>query len=205
MSLERKRLMKKKKPAFTRQETHKKLRIRNKPQWRKPKGLQSKMRLSKAGKKPTVKPGYRTPVAYRGMNLKGQKLIPIQNIADLEKLDKESLGIVNSSVGKRKLLLIIEAAAKKNVLLSLGSKKVESITKELEERKEKRKKLHQRRSKKIVKEEKKKEEKVAEKKEEKTEKSTDKKETKKENIIDDKKEKARLEEEKKLIKKGAQE
>ena len=51
--------MKKKKPKFIRQDAHKKGRLAKK--WRKPKGLQSKMRLCKKGYRKRISKGYKSP------------------------------------------------------------------------------------------------------------------------------------------------
>ena len=53
------RLMKLKRPEFVRQESWRYVRL--KPNWRRPRGKDSKMRLQRSGWPPLVKIGYRTP------------------------------------------------------------------------------------------------------------------------------------------------
>ena len=57
--LELKKKIKKKKPNFTRQETHKKSKLKKK--WRRPKGIQSKLRLNKRA----IKRGFQKAMALQ--------------------------------------------------------------------------------------------------------------------------------------------
>ena len=98
----RKRI-KSKKPTFTRQDAHKIKGISN--TWRRPKGLQSKVRLSKKGYVRKPSQGFRSPNLVRGLNNKGLKEVLISNIKDFSSMDKNSVAVISSTVGKKKKLL----------------------------------------------------------------------------------------------------
>ena len=97
--------LKKKMPDFTRTDSHKKQRLGKK--WRKPKGIQNKMRKNIKGYKRSVSPGYRTPKQVRGMESDGKKAILVSNISDLEKVSKGQKALISSGVGARKKMDII--------------------------------------------------------------------------------------------------
>jgi large subunit ribosomal protein L32e len=163
---------------FVRRDAHKKKRISN--TWRKPKGLQNKMRLQTRGHSKNVKPGYiKQP--------KGQKIIDIYNKEQLKGLDPKLHSVVIAKVSKRKKLEIIEEAEKLkltivNLNLKLYKEKAEEF---LKARKEAAKKKQERDAKKKV-AEKKTEEKEEEKKEEKKEELSDEEKKKKEKAEKDK-------------------
>ncbi len=174
--------------SFIRQDAHKKKRLAK--TWRKPKGIQSKMRLGKKGYPKVVKTGYGTKNRH---SLERKSVVLITNVGMLEKFPENSVGIVSGKIGGKKKITIIETAKEKNiVLVNANENTLKIINEKLAKRKEDKKK-------KI--EAKKKEEKKKEpEKGEETPKTEEKKvpEEKKE---DDNKE--RREKEKALIKKGA--
>jgi len=190
---------KKKKPTFIRQDAHKIKRLGQK--WRKPKGLQSKMRLSKKSYPTTVKPGYGSPCAVRGMTRDGLFPVDIANVADLAKVEKGMVGIIKRSVGNRKRAMIIKAALEKKVALTNGSEeRVSKIEAGMKERQEAKKKKSAKKVE-VAKEDTEEKAKPAEKKEEATEEKT--KPSEKTEEIDDKKKADKKEKDKLLIKKGA--
>ena len=101
--------MKANKPKFIRQDAHKKARLTAK--WRKPKGLQSKMRLKKAGYRRCVDVGYGTPLAIRGVGSKGLIPVFVCNISDLTKVEEGSGAIISAKVGQKKRMEIMKKAA----------------------------------------------------------------------------------------------
>lgn len=112
--LEVRKGIKKKKPDFTRTDSHKKKRVGIK--WRKPKGIQNKMRLGKRGYRRCVSMGYRSPVSVRGLSKEGLKPILVYSLNDLKKINKESEGIVlANSVGMRKKKMMVEQASKDGI------------------------------------------------------------------------------------------
>jgi len=105
------RLMKLKRPEFVRQESWRYVRL--KPNWRRPRGKDSKMRLQRSGWPPLVKIGYRTPKKYRGLHPSGYKEVLVYRPEDLLGLDPETHAVrIAGSVGMRKRMKIVEEAEK---------------------------------------------------------------------------------------------
>ena len=105
------RELKLKRPEFVRQESWRYVRV--KPNWRRPKGKDSKMRLQVKGWPPLVKIGYRTPKDYRNLHPSGYKEVLVYRPEDFQGLNPEIHAIrIASSVGMRKKLLIVEEARK---------------------------------------------------------------------------------------------
>ncbi|MEM1994258.1 MAG: 50S ribosomal protein L32e [Nitrososphaerales archaeon] len=98
-----------KRPKFVRQESWRYNRL--KPSWRKPKGIDSKMRLQVKGWPKIVKIGYRGPAAVRGLHPSGYRDILIYNPSDLESLNPETdAARIASTVGAKKRLEIMAKA-----------------------------------------------------------------------------------------------
>ena len=98
-----------KKPKFRKEGIRylKRIRVR----WRKPRGLDSKIRKKEKskGKYPNV--GYRAPRELRGLHPCGLKEVYVQNIKDLEKVDPKVNAIrLAATTGKRKRLIIVKKA-----------------------------------------------------------------------------------------------
>lgn len=105
------RELKLRRPEFVRQESWRYVRV--KPNWRKPRGKDSKMRLQVKGWPPLVKIGYGTPRQYRGLHPSGYKEVLVYRPEDLQGLDPEVHAVrIAGSVGLRKRLLILEEAQK---------------------------------------------------------------------------------------------
>ena len=99
--MEIKKDMKKRKPKFMAQDAHKKSRV--KPRWRKPRGLDSKMRKQLKGYRRVVKQGYMTPADVKDYNKKhGLKIVNVETIKDLENIDIKEQGIIISLLLVRK-------------------------------------------------------------------------------------------------------
>ena len=117
--LKLRKVIKSKKPNFVRQDSVLKG-IANK--WRKPKGLQSKLRLKKAGHMKTPSPGYRSPKKVRFLDPNGLTPILIKNIHDLDKIKENNSAILSSTLGLRKKLQILEKIKESKIkLLNLGN------------------------------------------------------------------------------------
>jgi large subunit ribosomal protein L32e len=96
-------------PKFVRQESWRYIRLAE--NWRKPKGIDNKMRKQVSGVPPLVKVGYRGPKKARGLHPSGYKDKLIHNIRDLEKLDpKTDAARIGHSVGQRKRIDIVNKA-----------------------------------------------------------------------------------------------
>ncbi len=97
------------KPAFRRQDYHKKKRTPE--SWRRPRGNLSKQRRGIKGKGDTVEAGYRTPEAVRGLHPSGFEEVRVHNADDLEGVDGDRQAVrIASSVGERKRERIEEVA-----------------------------------------------------------------------------------------------
>ncbi|MCD6164433.1 MAG: 50S ribosomal protein L32e [Candidatus Odinarchaeota archaeon] len=107
--LELRKKIKSKKPDFVRYESWRYKRV--KPNWRKPKGIDSKVREKRKGwiKMPDV--GYRSPKVVRGLHPSGFEEVLVYRPEDLEKLDPTKHAVrIAHTVGTRKRLAILEKA-----------------------------------------------------------------------------------------------
>ncbi|MHA1722644.1 MAG: 50S ribosomal protein L32e [Candidatus Baldrarchaeia archaeon] len=107
--LELRKKIKSKKPDFIRYESWRYKRV--KPNWRKPKGIDSKVRKKKKGwiKMPDI--GYRSPKAVRGLHPSGFEEVIVYRPEDLEELDPTKHAVrIAHTVGTRKRLAILEKA-----------------------------------------------------------------------------------------------
>jgi len=91
--------------------------------WRKPKGRDSKMRLSRKSYPKTVSVGYKTQKTQSG-KIKGMTPVLVHNLNDLKKVDKNSI-VILARIGAKKKLEIIKAAqeSKIKILNLTGAKK----------------------------------------------------------------------------------
>lgn len=100
----RKRL-KSKKPKFRRQESWRYKRVSE--IWRKPRGMDSKMRKKKKGWPKSVEIGYRGPKAARGLHPSGYIEVLIHTVDDVEKVNPKTQAIrIAHTVGARKRIEI---------------------------------------------------------------------------------------------------
>ena len=164
--LEIRKNLKKKKPFFVRQDYYKKKRLGIK--WRKPKGLHSKMRLSRKGYRKTVKVSYGSPKVVRGYDKKGFMRKIVNSFNDLESIDSKKHGaIIGSNVGMRKKILLLKKAKELKITV-LNIKDVDAFLKKTEEmlkkKAEEKKKLEMEKKEKLKEKEKKSKEKEKEKK-----------------------------------------
>lgn len=99
--LEIRRQIKQRTPKFQRQESWRYVRIHD--PWRKPKGVDSHMRLSVKGWPALVKIGYRVPKVVRGLHPSGYRDMLVHNLAELEQLSPETdAARFAAGVGRRK-------------------------------------------------------------------------------------------------------
>ncbi len=183
-------IKKKKNPKFMRQEFNKRIRL-SRSSWRKPKGVDSKMREQRGGHRPIVKIGYGTPRILRGRLSNGLIEKRIYNKDDLSSLNKDEIALIPRTIGNKLRLVLLKEAQKLKIKVS-NFKNIENKIKEIEDeyklRKEKRAKLKLKKNSKLKeskpkaekKEDKKESKPKAEKKESKpkAEKKEDKKESK---------------------------
>jgi len=155
--------IKKRKPDYIRQDAHKKSKLSK--SWRRPKGIQSKMRLHKRGYNRSPEVGYGSPVAVKGMTKRGLIPINVKNPQGIDSLDPATNEVIVGNVGVKNKILIVKKALEKNFkIMNIKDPKafIDDIESKMKNKKEKKQ------SKKQEKEKKKKElEKVAEEKEKK--------------------------------------
>ena len=96
-------------PAFVRQESWRYVRIH--PEWRKPKGVDSKMRRQDKGWPAIVRIGYRGPTAARGLHPSGHREFIVHRPKDLDSLVPGSdVARIGRTVGAKKRKSILERA-----------------------------------------------------------------------------------------------
>lgn len=108
--------IKSKKPKFVRQESWRYDRL--KENWRRPKGIDNKMRLKVKGWPPTVNVGYRGPKSTRNLHPSGYEEVLVYNVEELAKINHEKQAIrIAHTVGKKKRLQIISEARKNGIVV----------------------------------------------------------------------------------------
>lgn len=102
-------LIKKKKPEFLRQEWFRYKRLSE--NWRRPKGLTSKMRRHMKYRINVVRIGFRSPREARCLHPSGFEEVTVCNVKDLEKIDnKRQAARISGTVGTRKRIEIEKKA-----------------------------------------------------------------------------------------------
>jgi large subunit ribosomal protein L32e len=125
---------KKKKPDFVRSESWRYVKL--KESWRRPRGLDHKMRRKIKGWPPTVSVGYKGPKFARGLHPSGYKEVLVHNAKEISNIDpKTEAARIAHTVGKKKRVQIIAAAKKKKVFI-LNFKPVKELVEKEEEKPE---------------------------------------------------------------------
>jgi len=145
-ALKARKRAKKKKPAFVRPESWRYLKL--KESWRRPRGLDHKVRRKIKGWPPGVSVGYKGPKVARGLHPSGYKEVLVHNAKELSDIDpKTEAARIAHTVGKRKRVQILAEAKKRKVFIlnvkvvQEPLKKEEAKPEEAEEKpKEKKKK-----------------------------------------------------------------
>ncbi len=129
--------VKKKKPQFVRQENWRYKRL--KENWRRPRGIDNKMRRKIKGWPPTVSVGYRGPKAARGFHPSGYKEVLVHNTEELKKIKPKTQAIkIAHMVGKRKRARILVEARRRKITV-LNFREAKEVIKEEKELAEKEK------------------------------------------------------------------
>ena len=155
--LEKRKAIKAKKPKFVRQDSHKIKRVGRK--WRRPKGIDSKIRLRLKAYHKHVEMGYGSPKEVKGMDKSGLMAVIVANAKELEGVDKGKEGaVISSSVGRKKRVGILNKAkelAIKILNIREPEKYIEKVQQELKLRKEKKGKREKKKTERKEKEKKK--------------------------------------------------
>lgn len=133
-ALEARKRAKHKKPEFLRSESWRYSKLRE--SWRRPRGLDHKMRRKIKGWPPMVSVGYKGPKIARGLHPSGFREVLVHNVQEVSGVDPESQAArIAHTVGKRKRAQIIAEARKKKVIV-LNAKVVKEAAEEVEEKPE---------------------------------------------------------------------
>ena len=110
--------LKARKPAFIRQDAHKRPALGRK--WRRPKGIQSKMRKHLHGYRRSVSTGYSSPRAVHSLHPSGLQGIVVKTLHELSAVNSKTQGAIIAHVGlKRKMELIQYTIDKKIPVLNV--------------------------------------------------------------------------------------
>lgn len=139
---EKKRLLKvrkrinKKRPHFKRFESWRFVRLKD--QWKKPRGIDNKMRTELQGWPKSVKIGYRGPAAVRGLHSSGMEEVMVWNVKDVEKVNPETqVARIGGTVGgKKKETILAKAEELKIRILNPGVMASEDDFEELDDEEE---------------------------------------------------------------------
>ncbi len=105
-----------KKPKFLRQQYGMVKRLAK--VWRKPKGIDSKLKVEKRGQGHLVKVGYKKPESIRGIHPSGYWTVAINNLKELENINKDiQAAVISSQVGRKKRNEIIKKANELNIVI----------------------------------------------------------------------------------------
>jgi large subunit ribosomal protein L32e len=130
-ALKLRKRVKAKKPNFVRQESWRYVRL--KENWRRPHGLDNKVRKRFKGWPARVSAGYRGPKSARALHPSGFEEVLVYNADGLKEIDPGTQAArIAHTVGKRKRVQILTEARKKKIVV-LNQRQAKETTKKEEE------------------------------------------------------------------------
>jgi large subunit ribosomal protein L32e len=112
--LQKRRLLKSKKPKFATQDAHKKTKLQWR--WRRPRGSDSRMRVSASGYRRPVEKGWGSPAEVKGLDRSGLMPVVVSNTKDLATIDpKKNIIVIAGTVGQKKRMEIVTVAQEKKM------------------------------------------------------------------------------------------
>ena len=136
-ALRKRERIKDKKPDFRRQESWRYKRVEE--SWRRPRGIDSKMRKKVKGWPRSVEVGYRGPKKTRGLHPSGYAEALVYNVDDVEKVDPKSQAIrIARTVGARKRVEISASAEERGIHI-LNPREMKELEEEVEEEEKEKK------------------------------------------------------------------
>jgi large subunit ribosomal protein L32e len=130
-ALQARKRAKHKKPEFLRSESWRYTKLSE--SWRRPRGLDHKMRRKIKGWPPMVSTGYKGPKIARGLHPSGYREVLVHNVQEVSEVDpKTQVARIAHTVGKKKRALIIAEAREKKITV-LNAKEVKEAEEEGEE------------------------------------------------------------------------